>query len=44
MEKGREEGILYTLNELANDSDNNYDIEKLAHKFGYTVKEITDVK
>ena len=46
LEEGRkegiEEGIIYALNELANDPDNNYNIEKLAYKFGYSVKEITN--
>ena len=40
--EGIEEGIIYALNELANDPDNNYNIEKLAYKFGYSVKEITN--
>ncbi len=44
IEKGREEGILYALNELANDSENNYNIEKLAQKLGYTVKEVKNEK
>ena len=42
IEEGRKEGILYVLNELANDSDNSFNIEKLAHKFGYKIEEITD--
>ena len=42
--QGREEGILYALNELANDSENNYNIEKLAQKLGYTVKEVKNEK
>ena len=44
IEKGKEEGILYALNELANDSENNYNIEKLAQKLGYTVKEVKNEK
>ena len=44
IEKGREEGIIYVLTELANDPDNDYNIEKIAYKLGYSVKEVTNDK
>ena len=44
IKKGREEGIIYVLTELANDPDNDYNIEKIAYKLGYSVKEVTNDK
>ena len=35
-----DEGTLRVLNQLVNDSSNNYSVEQLAEKFGYSVEEI----
>ena len=44
MEKGRKEGTLNTLNKLVNNPDNIFNLEELAHEFGYTVDEIINGK
>lgn len=38
--KGIDKGTLRVLNQLVNDSTNNYSVEQLAEKFGYSVEEI----
>ncbi len=44
LEKGRKEGTLNTLNKLVNNPDNIFNLEELAHEFGYTVDEIINGK
>ena len=44
IREGIEEGIIFTLTELANDPESKCDIEKIAYKFGCSVKEVTDEK
>ena len=38
--KGIDKGTLKVLNQLVNESTNNYSVEQLAEKFGYSVEEI----